>query len=251
MSGPALVVLHHFGGSARSWCAVSRALGGAHRLVVPDLAGFGASRHDPGPFGVGDQADRVAAAIAHAGLRDFVLVGHSMGGKIALALAARRPAELRALLLLAPSPPTPEPIDEVDRELMLAAWADPAACAAMLDRATARPLVGDARERAIDDMLRSGERAWRAWVEEGSREDISADMARIEVPVTILSGVEDRAIPTAIVRDEVAARLPGGLLLTVLRMGHLLPVEHPSLVAGAIGRVVADIALPPQKEQAA
>jgi len=59
---------------------------------------------------VGNYADDAAALAADLG--PFLLLGHSMGGKVAVALAARRPPGLVSVVLVAPSPPCPEPMTD-------------------------------------------------------------------------------------------------------------------------------------------
>lgn len=237
-SVPTIVLLHHFGGSARTWDEVIAILGPSYPTLAIDLPGFGDAPADPGPFGVADYADAVEARIDAEGLASIIVVGHSMGGKVALALAARRPPAMRALLLLAPSPPTPEPIDEAARSASIAGWGQHRMAAATLALATANPLTGPAYDRAIEDILRSGQAAWTAWLSRGSREDIAADVAAIDVPVTILSGMHDGVLPTALLRREVEGRLPTSSVRLVQRSGHLLNLEAPHAVADAIRRTV-------------
>ena len=124
-SGPVLVLLHLFAGSALSWEPLAERLAPLHRLVVPSLRGFGRSPAPAPGVTLADYADDVAEIASDLGR--YVLVGHSMGGKVAALLAARRPPGLAGLVLVAPSPPTPEPIP--DRAAMLAAFGDPAAAA--------------------------------------------------------------------------------------------------------------------------
>jgi len=118
-----IVLLHHFGGSARTWDPMIDHLRAELDCVAPDLRGFGAAHAFAGPYTVDQYADDVARLVDRLALERFVLVGHSMGGKIALALAARRPAGLASLVLLAPSPPAPEPMSEEDRSAALPATA--------------------------------------------------------------------------------------------------------------------------------
>ncbi|MBA3659529.1 MAG: alpha/beta hydrolase, partial [Gemmatimonadales bacterium] len=113
--GPALVFLHYFGGSSREWAGVMDQLDGEHRCIAPDLRGFGQSGAPETGYTVRDYADDVAALVERFELTRFHLVGHSMGGKVALAFAARRPPGLEGVVLLAPSPPTPEPIGAAER----------------------------------------------------------------------------------------------------------------------------------------
>lgn len=238
---PMLVFLHHFGGSARSWDAVITQVGGASDTVALDLPGFGDAADAPGPFTVAGMADRVAARLHALDARSFILVGHSMGGKVALALAARRPVGLRALVLLAPSPPTAEPIADDKRAALIAGWAEYSVASQTLAGATACALPPERRRLAIDDMMRAGKAAWTAWLACGSREDISADVAAVEVPAVILSGTCDSVLPTDLIRREVATRLRDATVATIAGAGHLLPLEAPEAVARAIMRIAADM----------
>lgn len=235
---PTLVFLHHFGGSTRSWDRVIDLLAKEYQTLALDLPGFGAEANAPGPYTVASYADAVEDAVRAHDLADYVLIGHSMGGKVALAVAARLPAGLRALILLAPSPPTPEPIDEAMRTKLIAGWGHYGPASEMLARVTACPLPGELRERIVADMMASGKCAWEAWLRHGSREDISASMALVTSPVTILSGSRDSVLPTELIKREVVDRLARACLIAVPGAGHLLPLEAPDAVAASIQRSV-------------
>ena len=92
------------------------------RCLAPDLRGFGES---PAPgegwahYTVDAMADDLHGLLGRLSLGRFIVVGHSMGGKVALALAARQPAGMAGLALLAPSPPTPEPMEPAERARLL------------------------------------------------------------------------------------------------------------------------------------
>ena len=223
--GPALVLLHHFGGSARTWQPVIACIGDRRRCVAIDLPGFGGQAAHPGPYTVAAMADLVAAHIVELGLDDYTLVGHSMGGKVALALAARRPAGLGSLILLAPSPPSAEPIDPRQRATMLAAWGSKSSLAHIVDAVTVRPLPVEIRATLLDDMLGVAHDAWDSWLRVGSREDNTLSMARISVPVLVLSGDGDTAIPTAVIEAKLLPRLANVTLSVIAGAGHLLPLE--------------------------
>lgn len=241
-SEPTIVLLHHFGGSTRSWTEVLDDLGPDYPTRAIDLRGFGDAAREGGPYRVADYAETIGAAIRASGAAATIVVGHSMGGKIALAYAAKRPTGLRALLLLAPSPPTPEPIDDANRQASIEGWASYDFASQTLAKITADPLPEAIRDRAIADMLHSGRAAWDAWLEEGSREDISSDMQRIDIPVTILSGTGDTVISTALLHREVQGRIPTSRIETIAGTGHLINMEAPRTVASAIRRMVSAVA---------
>ena len=222
---PTLVLLHHFGGSARTWQPFIACIANRRRCLALDLPGFGRQAGHPGPYTVAAMADHVAAQILDIGLNTYSLVGHSMGGKVALALAARCPAGLRSLTLLAPSPPTAEPIDPEQRMMLLNAWGAKRALGDVIATAVVRTLSADVRATLLDDMLGASRQAWNGWLLAGSREDISASVARINVPVLVVSGDGDTAIPTAVIETELLPRLANVALAVIAGAGHLLPLE--------------------------
>ena len=81
--------MHFLGGSGREWDEVLALLNGQYRTLRVDLPGFGDSADIPG-YTVAEMADAVHAAIVAARLRRYVLVGHSMSGKVAMVLARPR-----------------------------------------------------------------------------------------------------------------------------------------------------------------
>ncbi|MEU0395736.1 alpha/beta fold hydrolase [Streptomyces sp. NPDC006208] len=105
--GPALVFLHYWGGSHRTWRPVIEHLSPTQTFVSYDHRGWGESTQVPGPYGIeqlADDAERVIDELDHG---EYVVVGHSMGGKVAQVLASRRPAGLKGVVLVAPAPPAP------------------------------------------------------------------------------------------------------------------------------------------------
>jgi esterase len=106
--GPPLVLLHGLFGSARNWGAVQKALAGDYRVVALDLRNHGASPHAPG-MSYAAQAEDVAETLAAIGIENAALLGHSMGGKVAMMLALTRPEMVKRLIVadIAPRPYPP------------------------------------------------------------------------------------------------------------------------------------------------
>lgn len=240
-----LVFLHYYGGSIRSWDVVVDALAHEFRCLVIDLPGFGESS----PLSDHQDVDEVAAVVAEAiaeqlGHDPFVLVGHSMGGKIALAIAAGlpgkpQPAGLRAMVLLATSPPGSEPIPDDSRQQMLDKPSLPPekqreAAEKTLAQITRKPLSKAQQAQIIADNLRASSEGWIAWPAVGSRTDITNRMPRITVPVTLLVGDADEALPPSVQPDMVQPYLPQATLHIIPGAGHLLPLEVPDEVVERI-----------------
>lgn len=235
MSAPAWVLLHYFGGSALSWGPLVQALGGG--CVAPDLRGFGAAPPS-GAMRVEDYADDVAALLPG----DCVLVGHSMGGKVALALAARRPPGLRGLVLVAPSPPGPEPMDDAARAKLRAAWGDPAA-AREVAHGISRHRDGPAYDRIVADHLRASREGWMAWLDRGSTEDLRSLAGQVDVPVLVMAGTDDDALGPEVQARETLPLLPGAAMRTVADSKHLVPLDAPAELASAMRSWVSEAGL--------
>jgi len=223
------VALHYWAGSGREFELLTPLLPPGGRLLAPSLPGFGGQAAPEGfDYSVASYADWVAQYIADNKLEDYHLIGHSMSGKISMALAARRPAGLRGLLLLSPSPPTPEPISDEDRAASLAAYGQPAEAEKTFTNITSIPLSAEWHAQVVADNLRTTQAAWDAWLNHGSREDISALMPQIEVPCRLLVGENDRAVPLEAQRQQTLPLLPAGSSMVVVPgAGHLLPLEAP------------------------
>lgn len=229
---PTILALHYWAGAGREFDVLRSLLPAHARLLAPDLPGFGGQPAPAGfDYSVRAYADWVAAYLRQQQVGEFSLLGHSMGGKIALAVAARQPAGLRRLLLLAPSPPTPEPMTKAARTAALAAYGNPEAAAKTFAKITRQPLAMALRAHVIADNLRCTQAAWDAWLLHGSRENITALMPEIRVPCHLLVGAADAAITLATQRRHTLPLLPVGTVLTVLpATGHLLPLEAPAAV---------------------
>jgi pimeloyl-ACP methyl ester carboxylesterase len=229
---PALVFLHYFAGSARSWRHVVDELADANRCLSLDLPGFGRSPPLP-DYSVRTMVQATTGAVAV--LDSYILVGHSMGGKLAMAYALARPRGLKGLVLVAPSPPTPEPMDESERSRLLARHGDRASAERIVRNITRHPLPAEDIETCIEDNLATCPKAWRWWLEAGSREDFASEMGRIDCPVLVLAGGGDPVIPPHVATSEVASRIRGAEYREIPGSGHLLPFEAPQEVSRAIG----------------
>lgn len=118
-SVPTVLAIHGVTASHRSWSLLADALPDV-RVVAPDLRGRGRSNQIVGPFGMAAHADDMAAALHHIGVDNVVVVGHSMGGFVALVTADRHPEAVRALVLIDGGIPLPAP-DEADAGSQVAA----------------------------------------------------------------------------------------------------------------------------------
>jgi pimeloyl-ACP methyl ester carboxylesterase len=106
-AGPPLVLVHGLSGAASNWAELAPLLAERHRLLVPDLPGHGGSSPLPAAPSLNPYADVVGLLAEREGMLPAALVGHSMGGVVALRLALRRPTQVTALVLAAAMPLIP------------------------------------------------------------------------------------------------------------------------------------------------
>lgn len=102
-AGPTVVLIHGYGESLVAWRAVFENLSPHADVIALDLPGFGLSSKQPGGYANDSLAATVAAALTALGVRQAVLVGHSLGGAVAVATALTAPSLVRALVLVDPA----------------------------------------------------------------------------------------------------------------------------------------------------
>ena len=242
---PTLVLLHALGGSARAWDGVRAALGSDFETLALDLPGFG-DAPVAADLSVAGMVNQIIETVRTTGLTRWLLVGHSMGGKLATIVASRALAGepglfgLAGVVLLAGSPPSPEPMDEKRREKMID-WAaqgalDDSAARAFIDGNVGQALTPAADRLAIDDLKRTSQEAWLAWLERGSREDWSVEVGELDLPALILVGSEDGDLGEGGQRATNAMVYRRARIHVEAGAGHLLPLERADSVARLIAQ---------------
>jgi pimeloyl-ACP methyl ester carboxylesterase len=237
---PALVFIHYWGGSRHTWSEVIAPLSERFRCIAVDLRGWGKSDRGADDYSLFAQADDVLAVIEALKLRDFVLVGHSMGGKIAQILAGRRPDGLKALVLIAPAPPTPLHIPDEQKRSILANYTTPAGIVEVLKVLTHRPLTIAQRLQVTEDTVGGAQAAKVAWLSQGMTLDISKQAGSITAPVCVIVGSADQVEKEAALRDALLPLIPQAKFKIIEEVGHLLPLEAGDEVAAAISAFLAD-----------
>lgn len=230
--GPVLVFLHYWGGSARTWQPVLDRLPGRAALTV-DLRGWGRSRELPGPYTLEQFAHDTSAVIADARVTDYVLVGHSMGGKVAQLAASARPDGLAGLVLVAPGPAKPAAMvtPEYQEGLSHAYDSDESTAGARDTVLTATALNDETRAQIVADSRACSEEARLEWPSYGIAQDITGAARDIDVPVLVVAGEHDRVEPAGVLRDNLLPYLERASMTVIPRSGHLLPLEVPDELA--------------------
>lgn len=226
---PALVFLHYWGGSSRTWRHVTKALAPTFRTIAVDQRGWGKSDKTLDGYTLAGLADDAQRLIESLGLDHYILIGHSMGGKVGQLMASRQPAGLAGLVLVAPSPPSPMGVPLEVRQGMVHAYDSRSSIIATVQQVLAcTALASEDLEQVVDDSLNGAPAARSAWPLEASQEDITAPVALIRVPTLVISGEEDGVDPPEVLRLELMPRIPQAKLHILPGIGHLSPLEAPN-----------------------
>ena len=236
--GPHTVVLvHGFSASARIWHEVQQALPeDRYRTVAVNNRGAGASDAPPeeADFAVKKFASDLHALVVHLGLRDFTLVGHSMGGLTAMQFAVDHPELPKALLLLDPAAPDgPDLSDEKIEKLIDAGTESRAAAAARGEEprgldATPAAFDAAAYKGLIEDIKAAPERRLRGSMRSMMKSCIGEQVAALTMPILLAAGDRDAVLPLAGMLDTWR-KLPKGSGLHVWHdAGHSPNVDRPA-----------------------
>lgn len=161
--GKVLVFLHYFGGSALSWQWVAEMLLDNYQCIVINLPGFGGVPPLKEPS-IQNFAAYVQEELNSLGIETYALIGHSMGGKIAMQMAANdTKGSIQQLILIAPSPPATEPIRAEDKEHMLYHF-DRLEAEKSVHNITKQALPEDQYALAVETQLMSDRTSWKWWL---------------------------------------------------------------------------------------
>lgn len=239
--GRPLVFLHGATLDHRMWHPQVDALADRFEVVTPDLRGFGQSPAPVGPF---KHCEDVSAVLDELGLRDAIVIGHSIGAFYALELALLRPDVVSGLVSICMSGLTPDypaeiqaMFDELKRH---ARGGDLAAAKAVWSRcgwfASARAMPGVAA--LLDDYL-AGYSGWY-WQHDtpATRLDPPAvtRLEQLAIPTLVIDGTLDLDYNHAIA-DQLAARIAGAELMRLAHVGHMASLEDPAAITSAIARL--------------
>jgi pimeloyl-ACP methyl ester carboxylesterase len=229
-----VLFLHGWISARRMWYDVAERLDGERfTLHLLDFRGSGLSdRPEHGHDLLGYVSDaRAALAQIEA---PVLLVGHSMGGKVAQYLASERPRNIEKLLLVAPGTASGGRPSERHRQAAFETYGSRAKIEAFQSAAMSRTLDPEVMQRIVEDALVSQREHWYGWYDNGRFSEFMDRLANINVPALCIGGAKDPLVPPSRLKHDVAQAIAGCLLVTLRDAGHNLPVETPNEIAEAI-----------------
>jgi pimeloyl-ACP methyl ester carboxylesterase len=257
--GDPVLLLHGFPQTGDCWDSIASSLAERHRVIVPDLPGFGRSGAPP-RYDAASVAGSLVALCDAVGARAATVVGHDWGGSLAFALALGHPERVERLVV------TNAPFRKLDlkRGFHFLAFNVPFA------PEIAFRLAGD---RLVTFMLRAGSARKEVFTAERMRpyleayrspENVSSAMSyyrtvtrsviarrlrpaqrssgvrrRIEAPTLIVWGMRDPALPPAIL-ESIERDIPQARTVRLDDVGHFVPDEAPEELAQAIEEFISN-----------
>jgi len=217
-----LLFLHGAGGSHHTFRDQWAGMKGSARLVIPDLPGHAGSSGSPFET-ISESADWVRDFAKQMGLSKFILIGHSMGGAIAIQSALNKLPGIEALVLagtgarLKISPVILEGIGGRYREFApeLVEW--------MMSPETS----ADLRDDVLKDVLSTRPETYLADFRACNGFDAMERLGEIRVPTLVVNGDADRLTPLKY-GQYLATNVPGAVLKILHGTGHLAMLERPT-----------------------
>lgn len=233
---PTVVGLHGWRRTHSDFAGVlgPAARGGAIPSIVPDLPGFGATPVPPEAWGSAEYAEAVARMIRSEDGPGgpAVVVGHSLGGRVAVTLAVEHPELVKALVLTGvPLLPRPGPKSRPPTGFRAARALHRLGLLGEERMERARKRYGSADYRAAEGVMRQ-------ILVRLVNENYAESLAALECPVQLVWGERDTDVPLA-VADGICERVPQAGLMVCNGAGHLTPLECPADLRAAVERALA------------
>lgn len=247
-----ILFLHYWGGTARTWDSSIRSLLKTHpnvNAVAYDSRGYGASTKPEGDraaYSISRLADDALQVVG--GLepqpKRVVIVGHSMGGKVAQLAAARWAAHAKAtagfpalagLFLASPGPSPASIVPEEFAQQLLHSYDSAETVQLTVQHALSangwESFSEEVRKQITEDALSGSAFANEVWVRDGLPEDNEKEVVAGlsgagKVPTVVITGDQDKVHPIPLLESAVVGKIEGAAELVVLPgVGHLLPLE--------------------------
>ncbi len=244
--GALVVLLHGAGGSLGLFGGIFAALEPAHAPLALDLPGHGRSAGLVGPASVTEAAAVVGRLLAALAAPPAILVGHGLGGQVALRLALDRPGQARAVVTLGASaaPAAHAPSRAViEREIGVLDQVVAGRLAQQFDMPVFGNVAGGDVMRAFwGEMVRTDPRVRAAGFRAQLGTDLRGELARVACPVRALRGSADRFC-SAEENAEIACGVPRGRASEIEGAGHVAFLEQPGSIVTALSELIAEVAV--------
>jgi len=256
--GPPVVMLHGLGGTKISMLPLVPALAPHHRVIIPDLPGHGESAKPVSTeYTPRNYARTVRRLMDALDVDKAIVVGNSLGGRIAIELGVRSPDRVRALGLIAPAVPgfRVRYILGFTRVLPTELGAVPFPLREKWMKTAIRRLLADPSRLPDHGYTGAAEEFIRIYRSSEARmaffdslrhilteqpRPFWAHVRRVRAPALIVWGTADRLVPARLA-PKLAQELPHAELLMLPHVGHVPQFEVPERTSQAVAKFIAEL----------
>jgi 2-succinyl-6-hydroxy-2,4-cyclohexadiene-1-carboxylate synthase len=253
-SGPPVVILHGFSGSAAGMADVARGLRPGYRTIRVDLVGHGRSDAPAAPsaYSMESCVAQLADAVRLLDARPAHWIGYSMGGRVALALCAWHPELAASAVLIGARAGIADPQARAQRvrdDEALADRIERDGVPAFVDHWMALPLFAGQRRLGSEALAAAREQrlANRAHglanslrgMGAGAQPFLGDRLARLRTPLCLVVGEEDARFRS--IAESLARELPRARVARVAAAGHAAHLEHPDGFLHIARRFLAEV----------
>jgi pimeloyl-ACP methyl ester carboxylesterase len=239
--GKSIVFLHGFPMNQTVWSDFIPLLSNHYRVLTVDLPGFGKSPLPELPFTIDQIADSLISWLSAEKIYDSIIIGHSLGGYVALAMVEKKP-ELFSGLGLFHSTALPDTVDKKESRLKVIDFIEKNGVLAFTSNFIA-PLFADQNHEAIqsvrDIAIQSVHDAVVGYtLAMRNRPDRVSVLKKLDIPVLFLAGEADTGIPVdSILKQAEQCKLPEVHILK--KVAHMGMFEEPEATAGIVRSFVS------------
>ncbi len=238
--GEVVVMLHGFGGDKDNWPLYARYFTRRHRVIAPDLPGFGNNTRDPElNYGGVTQTERLHAFINELGLDNIHLAGNSMGGYIALNYALAHPQGVKTLTLIDSA--GVDSINKSELELAIDEGKNPLVATSLEDFDRLMDFIMHKRIPSPRIMMKAFyavQQRHRAFLDgifwqfsdEALNQPLTERLGELSMPTLVIWGRHDRLIDVSCT-DVMAAKIPDNKVVILEDAGHVPMIEFPRVTA--------------------
>jgi Predicted hydrolases or acyltransferases (alpha/beta hydrolase superfamily) len=240
-SGPEpVVVLHEWLGDHSNYQPVLPYLSQSlARYVLADLRGYGLSRSMTGAYSLTEAAGDVVALMDSLGHDRFHVVGHSMSGMLAQYLMAQWPGRIKSVIAISPVPASGFKTDDAGRAKLRQVITDDDAFRAAVTARTAGRYGRGWLDRKLAIARRAAPEAMAGYLDMFCDNDFADQLVGRELPVTLITGVQDIPFYSRPVLEPQFRRLyPRLQTAAIADAGHYSMLETPVLLASLMERAV-------------
>lgn len=229
--GLPLVFVHGFPLSRGVWQKQVEALRSSYRVIAPDLRGFGDSETQPGPTTMAQYAADLCVLLRQLATGPVVLIGHSMGGYVALAFARQFPEMLRGLVLVG-TKAGPDTAEAAAGRRVMAEKVKVEGVHVVIEALASKMLAADNQDARMVAQVRSFMAPSKpagvigALLGMAERPDATWLLGQIAVPTLVITGADDALTPPT-ESERLAQAIRRAQLKMIPHAGHLVAFERP------------------------